>query len=68
MTRLLKPAEVATRLAVSQTTVRKWIFLRKLPVVRVGRAVRVREEDLEALIRFGYQPLRDERRSEGRPR
>ncbi len=68
MTRLLKPAEVATRLAVSQTTVRKWIFLRKLPVVRVGRTVRVREEDLEALIRLGYQPLRDERRLGGSKR
>ena len=39
-------------------TIRKWIFTRKLPVVRVGRSVRLKEEDLEALIRFGYQPLR----------
>lgn len=57
-TKLLKAGEVAERLGLSPLTVRKWIFERRLPVVRIGRAVRVREEDVEALIRFGLQPLR----------
>lgn len=62
MTKLLKPLEVAERLSVSPLTVRKWIFAKRLPVVRVGRSVRVREEDLEALIRLGYEPLAPVRR------
>ena len=61
-TQLLKPETVAQRLGVSLATVRKWVFLRRLPVVRVGRAVRVRAEDLEALIRAGYEPLARKRR------
>lgn len=58
MTKLIKPTEVAERLAVSPATVRKWIFAGRLPTVRLGRAVRVREEDIETLIRIGYAPLR----------
>ena len=53
MTKLVRPADVAERLAVSPLTIRKWIHLGSLPVVRLGRSVRVREEDLDALIRFG---------------
>ncbi len=62
MTKLLKPEEVAERLSVSPLTVRKWIFSKRIPVVRIGRAVRVREEDLEALVRFGYESLAPTRR------
>jgi excisionase family DNA binding protein len=51
--RLLNANEVAQRLALSPLTVRKWISQRRLPVVRLGRAVRVREDDVEALARFG---------------
>ena len=56
--RLLKTADVAERLAVSPATIRKWIFAGRLPTVHVGRAVRVREEDIEALVRMGYTPVR----------
>ena len=57
MTKLLKAGEVAERLAVSPVTVRKWIFAGRLPTVRLGRAVRVKEEDIEALVRMGYKPV-----------
>jgi excisionase family DNA binding protein len=56
MTKLLKPEEVAERLSLALSTVRKWIHLGILPVVHLGRrAVRIREEDCEALARIGGQ-------------
>lgn len=61
MTRLLRVPEVAERLGLQPSTVRKMIYLRHLPVVRpTKRAVRVREEDVEALIRVGYRPPRQQ--------
>lgn len=43
-------AEVAALLRVHEKTVRSWIADGRLPVVRAGRAVRVRSTDLEAFI------------------
>jgi len=55
--RLLRIEEVASRLNLKPATVRKMIYQHDLPCVRpTKRAVRVREEDVEALIRVGYQP------------
>ena len=48
--RLLKIADVAKRLAVSVTTVRRLIAAGKLQTVRIGRALRIRPDDLEAYI------------------
>lgn len=45
--------QVADRLAVSSATIRRLIAMAKLPIVRVGRCVRLREEDVQALIRRG---------------
>jgi len=56
MTKLLKPEEVAAMWSVSPLTIRKWIFARRLPVVRIGRSVRIRQEDAEAFIRLGLTP------------
>ena len=47
---LLKAKEVALALNVSQNTVRQWIWQRRLPVIKLGRAVRLRREDLMAFI------------------
>ena len=59
MGRLLRIEEVAERLALQPSTIRKLIYLQQLPSVHpTKRAVRVREEDVEALIRVGYQPRR----------
>jgi excisionase family DNA binding protein len=58
MTKLLKPEEVAERLSLALSTIRKWIHLGFLPVVHLGRrAVRIREEDCEALARLGKTGL-----------
>lgn len=55
--RLLRIEEVAHRLGLQPSTVRKLIYLRQIPAVHpTKRAVRVREEDVEALIRVGYRP------------
>ncbi len=57
--RLLRVDEVADRLGLRPSTIRKLIYRSELPIVRpTKRAVRVREEDVEALIRMGYQPAR----------
>lgn len=46
--------QTATRLSVSTATIRRLVEKAALPVVRVGRCVRLREDDVEALIRRGY--------------
>lgn len=54
--RLLRVEEVADRLGLKTSTVRKLIYLRQIPAVHpTKRAVRVREEDVEALCRVGYR-------------
>ena len=54
--RLLRVDEVADRLGLKPSTVRKLIYLRQIPAVHpTKRAVRVREEDVEALCRVGYR-------------
>jgi excisionase family DNA binding protein len=45
--------QAATRLAVSTSTVRRLIEKAELPTVRVGRCLRLREDDVEAMIRRG---------------
>ena len=47
---LLKAKEVALALNISENTVRQWIWQRRLPVIKSGRAVRLRREDLMAFI------------------
>ena len=48
--RLLRIPDAAARLAVSPRTVRRMIASGRLPAVRLGRVVRLREEDLAALL------------------
>jgi excisionase family DNA binding protein len=45
--RLLKPQEAADRMTVSLSTLRRLIKAGRLPVVRVGHAIRIRPADLE---------------------
>jgi excisionase family DNA binding protein len=47
---LLTAKEAGALLGLSEHTIRQWIWQRRLPVVRLGRAVRLRREDLEQLI------------------
>lgn len=43
--------QVAQRLAVSKATIRRLIALAELPTVRVGRCIRLSEDDVQCLIR-----------------
>ncbi|MBI3329656.1 MAG: helix-turn-helix domain-containing protein [Nitrospinae bacterium] len=52
---LLKAKEAAQLLNLSENTIRQWIWQRRLPVVRLGRAVRLRREDLEQLIARNHE-------------
>lgn len=47
---LLTAKAAAILLGLSEHTIRQWIWQRRLPVVRLGRAVRLRREYLEQLI------------------
>ncbi len=48
MSKLLTVDEVAKRLRLHPITVRRHIRSGRLPATRIGRSVRVREEDIEA--------------------
>jgi excisionase family DNA binding protein len=49
----LTVAEVAQTLKLNQQTVRNWIDQGSLPALRIGRRVRIRRSDFEALIEAG---------------
>lgn len=55
MATLLTVSEIAQRTKLKEATIRRWILQKKIPTVRLGRSVRMREEDLDALIREGYE-------------
>jgi excisionase family DNA binding protein len=58
--------EVAALLRVSDLTVRRWVWAGKLPAIRVGRAVRIKQSDVQALS-SNTQPAADMSRSRLRP-
>jgi excisionase family DNA binding protein len=47
---LLTVPEVAARFQVTAQTIRNWVDHGTLPAVRVGRAFRIRPEDVDALL------------------
>ncbi|MGI9101827.1 MAG: excisionase family DNA-binding protein [Terriglobales bacterium] len=54
--RLLTVPETSAALGIKNPTVRKWIALRRIEFVRVGRSVRIPLETVERLIREGTVP------------
>lgn len=50
MSELLNLAEAAKELRLSIYTLRAWAWQRRIPIVRLGRRVLMRREDLETLI------------------
>jgi len=56
MNRLLKPEDVADRLAISPKMVRAWLREGKLPGIRLGRLWRVDPDALERFIRGELKP------------
>jgi excisionase family DNA binding protein len=47
-------AEVAAVLKLNQQTVRNWIEAGTLPAVRIGRRVRIKRSDFDAVVDAGY--------------
>ncbi len=47
---LMTVEEAARFLGLSVWTIRRWIFQRRIPYVKLGRAVRIDREDLDALV------------------
>jgi excisionase family DNA binding protein len=54
--KLIKVPEVAELLALSEKTVWAWIGARRISVVRLGRAVRVRMSEVDRLVEEGTTP------------
>ena len=58
MERLLKVSEVAKILGLGESTVRRMLWQSRLQRVKVGRSTRIREGDVDALVRLGTQVQR----------
>ena len=56
MDHLVSVREAASRLGCKEGTIRKWIREGLMHKVKLGRLVRIRREDLEAIVRLGLQP------------
>ncbi len=54
--KFVKPKDLARMLAVSPEAVRSWIFRRRIPVTRFGRAVRIQVEVAERITKEGLGP------------
>ena len=57
--RLLKPGEIATTLNISRSFAYHLLQTGAIPVVRLGKAVRVRPQDLERYIEKNLQAWAD---------
>jgi len=54
--RLLKVEEFAEKLGVTTSCVRRWVLERRIPVVKLGRLVRIPEAESERIIEAGFRP------------
>lgn len=59
---LLTTEEFAAALGLSAKTIRQWTWMRRVPYVRVGRAIRFRQETVEEILNRGTMPALEERR------
>lgn len=55
MSQLLSVEEAAKRLAVTEAAIRKWVYQKRLPAVRVGRCLRLRLDDVERVASEGLE-------------
>ena len=59
MKMLLTVGEVAQRLALKQSTVRRRILERRIKYVKIGRSVRIPEDVVDSIIRSGtHEPIK----------
>ena len=63
MDQLLTPQEAADRLGTSLRFMRRLVFQRRIPYVKVGRHVRIATRDLDAFIAAGRVEARKQPRS-----
>ncbi len=63
-TKLLSAQKCAEMLGVTVACVRRWILIRKISHVKVGRLVRIPESELDRLIAFGFVPAKRGERNE----
>jgi excisionase family DNA binding protein len=54
--KLLTTDEFADALGLSPKTVRQWTWMRKVPFVRVGRAIRFQPETVDEILNRGTVP------------
>ena len=59
MENLLTPQEFADALRVTIACVRRWLLLRRIDSVRVGRLVRIPASEAKRLWESGYIPRRE---------
>lgn len=59
---LLTTEEFAAALGLSPKTVRQWTWMRRVPFIRVGRAIRFRPETVNEIIDRGTMPALEQRR------
>ena len=59
--KLLRVSAVSERLCLKESTIRKMIFEKRLPVVRIGRTVTIPEKVVDKIISDGYSPALPER-------
>ena len=51
---LLTVKQAASILGLQESTIRKWVLSRRMGVVRLGRSVRIRRDEVESLIKRNY--------------
>lgn len=56
MAKLLNVAEFAEAIGLSPKTIRQWVWMRRVPYVRVGRAIRFRPETVNEILDRGTIP------------
>jgi len=56
MAELLTVTVAAERLALSPATLRRWITDGRIGFVKLGKAVRIRADEVESLARKNYKP------------
>lgn len=56
MSKLLNVKEFADALGISPKTIRQWIWMRRVPFIRVGRAIRFRTETVNEILKHGEVP------------
>lgn len=56
MDRLLNVSEFSQRLGLKKSTIRRWLFERKIACIKLGKSVRIPESEADRLIRRGERP------------